>query len=140
MLATVKQLETAPARRTLRGQIARLERELADTLASSYPPIAVAGRAGLYHGGPRLLGLEELERTRDALAARVSDVHRLLADQRERQKQARARLADMYANPAEHKGERVTNAELGLPGCTTYSVRPRLLSTWWRVKVSSGCP
>jgi hypothetical protein len=140
MLATVQLLETAAARRALRAQIARLERELAQTLASSYPPIAVAGRAGLYHGGPRLLGLEELERTRDALAARVSDAHRLLAEQRDRQAHARARLAEMYARPAEHKGARISNAELGLPGCTTYSVRPRLLSAWWRVKVSSGCP
>jgi hypothetical protein len=138
MLATVKPVETAAARQALKDQIARLERELAHTLASSYPPIAVPRPVA--HSGPRLLGLEELERTRDALAARVSDAYRLLEDQRSRQAQARARLADMYAHPGEHKGERITNAELGLPGCTAYSVRPRLLSTWWRVKVSSGCP
>ena len=138
MLATVQLLESAAARQALRDQIARLERELAQTLASSYPPIAVAGRAD--PRGPRLLGLEELERTRDALAADLSDAHRLLEQQRESQAQARARLADMFAHPAEHKRERITNAQLGLPGCTSYSVRPRLLSTWWRVKVSSGCP
>jgi hypothetical protein len=138
MLATAKHVETAAARQALKDQIARLERELAHTLASSYPPIGVP--RPVEHGGPRLLGLEELERTRDALAARLSDAYRLLEDQRSRQAEARARLADLYAHPAEHKGERITNAELGLPGCTTYSVRPRLLSTWWRVKVSSGCP
>src|SRR3954449_9453630 len=109
MLATVQLLETAAAREALRGQIARLERELAQALASSYPPIAVARPIG--HGGPRLLGLEELERTRDALAARVSDAHRLLAEQRDRQAHARARLAEMYARPAEHKGARISNAE-----------------------------
>src|SRR4051812_34172374 len=92
MLATVQLLDTVAAREALRGQIARLERELPQTLASSYPPIAVARSVG--HGGPRLLGLEELERTRDALVARVSDAHWLLDEQRDGQAQARARLVD----------------------------------------------
>ncbi len=46
----------------------------------------------------------------------------------------------MYAAPHEHKGAKVSNRELGLKGCTTYQVVPRLLGAWWRVKVSSGCP
>ena len=51
----------------------------------------------------------------------------------------------MLADPPGHKGERIANRELGLPGCTTYAVLPRLgpvglLTGWWRVKVSSGCP
>jgi hypothetical protein len=143
-LAAPLAVPEAAARRALRDQIARLERELATVLASTYPRVAappLAGRAG----GPRLLGLAELERTRDALAARVSDVHARVAAQRASQAAARARLQAMLADPPAHKGERITHAELGLPGCTVYAVLPRfgpvgLLGDWWRVKVSSGCP
>ena len=51
----------------------------------------------------------------------------------------------MHAAPAEHRWVQVTSAELGLPGCRSWQVRPRLgplgrLMGWWRVKVSSGCP
>jgi hypothetical protein len=51
----------------------------------------------------------------------------------------------MYADPPGHRRMRLTNAELGLGGCTTYEVAPRLgvvgmLAGWWQVKVSSGCP
>ena len=101
--------------------------------------------APVAHGGPRLLDLGRLERTRDTLAARVSDVRRRAAEQRNAQAEARARLAQMLADPPTHKGERISSEELGLPGCTVYAVRPRLgpvglLTNWWRVKVSSGCP
>jgi hypothetical protein len=131
--------EALAARRSLRAQIARLEGELAKITASTYPPIAVpASRPA--RGGPRLLDLGALERARDDLAGRVSTALRLRAEQTVNQADARALLADMLANPDEHKGAVVTNAQLGLPGCTTYRVVPRLLSTWWRVKVSSGCP
>src|SRR3954452_22975922 len=127
------------ARRSLQAQIARLEGELAKITASTYPPIAVAPAARA-RGGPRLLDLGALERARDDLAGRVSTAHRLRAEQTARQAEARALLEDMLANPDDHRGAVVTNAQLGLPGCTTYRVVPRLLSAWWRVKVSSGCP
>jgi hypothetical protein len=134
----------AAARRELRAQIARLEKELSQALAATYPPVS-ARRPMVAHGGPRLLGLEPLERTRDTLAARVSDVRRRAGEQRAKQAEARARLAAMLQDPPAHKGERVSSEELGLPGCTVYAVRPRLgpvgvLTNWWRVKVSSGCP
>ena len=133
----------AAARRELRAQIARMEQELSQTLAATYPHVSAPRPVA--HGGPRLLGLEPLERTRDTLAARISDVRRRAAEQREAQAEARARLAALLADPPAHKGERVTSEELGLPGCTVYAVRPRLgpvgvLTNWWRVKVSSGCP
>jgi cell division protein FtsB len=127
------------ARRSLQAQIARLEGELAKITASTYPPIAVAA-ARHPRGGPRLLDLGALERARDDLAGRVSTAHRLRAEQTTLQAEARALLEDMLANPHDHKRAVVTNAQLGVPGCTTYRVVPRLLSTWWRVKVSSGCP
>ena len=132
------------ARRSLRAQIARLDRELATILASSYPPIAPTGAREDF-GGPRLLGLAELERIRDALAARLSAADRAVAEQTGRQAQARALLQAMLADPPGYKGARVSNADLGRPGCTTYQVLPRLgplglLTGWWRVKISSGCP
>jgi hypothetical protein len=134
----------AAARRTLRAQIGRLEGELARVPAATYPRIAAppppAGRET-----PRLLDLGELERVRDALAARVAEVHRRAAEQRAAQAAARERLEAMLADPPAHKGARIAIAELGLPGCTTYAVLPRLgpvglLTGWWRVKISSGCP
>jgi len=131
--------EAVHARRALRAQIARLEGELARITASTFPPIAVP-TATRRRGTPRLLDLAALERARDDLAGRVSTAHRLQAEQASSQAEARALLEDMLANPNRHKGVTVTNAELGLPGCTSYRVVPRLLSTWWRVKVSSGCP
>ena len=130
--------EALHARRSLRAQIARLEGELAKITATTYPPIAVA--TSQRGGTPRLLDLAALECARDDLAGRVSTAYRLQDEQNASQAEARALLEDMLANPERHKGAVVTNAQLGLPGCTTYRVVPRLFSTWWRVKVSSGCP
>jgi hypothetical protein len=143
VLTVAPTLTEAAARADLRGQIARLERELADTLAATYPRIASTHR--IAHGGPRLLNLAQLEQTRDTLAAAVSDVRERAARQRAAQAEARARLQAMYADPAAFKNARIANVELGLAGCTVYAVRPRLgpvglLTNWWRVTVSSGCP
>jgi hypothetical protein len=134
----------AAARRALRAQIARLEGELATLVASSHARIAPPPGPAPARG-PRLLDLAALERARDALAARVSLARRAAERRRESQAAARERLAAMLANPPAHKGERIANRELGLPGCTIYAVLPRLgpvglLTGWWRVKVSSGCP
>jgi hypothetical protein len=126
------------ARQSLRAQIARLEGELARITASTYPPVAVTTDAR--GGTPHLLDFAALERARDDLAGRVSTAYRRRTEQAASQAEAKALLADMLANPGEHRGAIVTNAQLGLPGCTTYRVVPRLFSRWWRVKVSSGCP
>jgi hypothetical protein len=95
--------------------------------------------------GPRVLALGELEEVRDALAARLTAVRAAAAAQAERQRHAREALVAMRADPRAYRGRRITNAELGLPGCTTYEAVPRLgllgrLASWWQVKVSSGCP
>jgi hypothetical protein len=144
LAAPVTATDDAAARRALRGQIARLERELAGILASTFPRIAPPPGPAPARG-PRLLDLAALERARDALAARVSTAHRAAAEQALAQAAARERLHAMLADPPGHKGERIGNRELGLPGCTTYAVLPRLgpvglLTGWWRVKISSGCP
>jgi hypothetical protein len=137
-------VDVASARRQLREQIARMERELADTLASTYPRILTAP-ARTAPQTARLLDLAELELARDALADRVSTVRRRVVEQAESQARARAKLEEMLARPSAYKGATVRNDELGLSGCTTYRVLPRLgpiglLSGWWRVKISSGCP
>src|SRR4051794_25053181 len=131
MSTSVQLVDAAAARRSLRAQIARLEAELARTLAATYPRIP-AGGDPIAHGGPKLLDLGQLERTRDALAARVSDVQRRAHEQERAQAQARARLEDMRVHPEHHAGERITAQELGLHGCMGYSVRPLVLTGWWR--------
>jgi len=132
------------ARRTLSGQIARLEREVAAVAGASYPWLD-PGPPLPALAGPRLLSLGELERRRDALAARAAGLHAAAAEQAARQEAAQHELERMLADPPAHRWRRLSNADLGLPGCTTYHVRPRLglvgmLMDWWVVKVSGGCP
>jgi hypothetical protein len=133
------------ARGDLRAQIGRLERELADLSAATYPRVRCALEAPRVAGGPRVLGLGELERLRDGLAARLTAVRAAAAEQAGRQADARALLERMYADPPAHRRVRLSNADLGMSGCTSYEVAPRLgivgmLAGWWQVKVSSGCP
>ena len=133
------------ARRTLRDQIAVLERELVAVAASVQPPLVAAPPAPARGDGPHLLTLGELERARDGLAGRVADLRAARADRLDRQDAARVALERMLVEPARHKWRRITNADLGEPGCKSYHVRPRLglvglLAGWWHVKVSSGCP
>jgi hypothetical protein len=132
------------ARRQLRAQIARLEAQLSDALISAFPygPVATAVPAP---GGPRVLGLGELERVRDALAARVGTARAELDERGERQAACRALLERMLLDPGRHRFVRVANRDLGEPGCGVWHVRPRLgligmLAGWWQVKLSSGCP
>ena len=132
------------ARRALRGQIARLDRELGRALADSYPRLA-APPAGPRLAGPRLLGLGELERTRDALVGRLATLRAAAAAQASAQAEARELRAAMLLAPERHRWVRVTQADLGEPGCGAWQSRPRLgllgmLMGWWQVKLSSGCP
>ena len=82
---------------------------------------------------------------RDELAGRLSRVHGEIDAQLRQQAESRALLERMLADPPAHKWVRVSNAQLGEPGCKHFHVRPRLgpiglLLGWWRVKISSGCP
>jgi hypothetical protein len=134
----------AAARRTLRDQIARLERELSALMVATFPRLD-SGPSLPSLAGPRLLSLGELERLRDALAARLSALTAAAEEQQARQTAAARELEQMLADPPAHRWKRLTAADLGLPGCATYHVRPRagllgLLMDWWVVKVSSGCP
>jgi hypothetical protein len=92
-----------------------------------------------------MLSLGELERVRDELAGRLAHVRGDADAQILRQAESRALLERMYADPPAHKWLRISNAQLGEPGCKHFHVRPRLgvvgvLAGWWHVKVSSGCP
>jgi hypothetical protein len=141
----VPEVDERHARRTLREQIGRLERELSRTCLEACPRIAPPAPPRSLAAGPRLLSLGELERVRDELAGRIADVREEADAQLLRQAEARALLERMFADPGAHKWLRVSNAQLGEPGCKHFHVRPRLgpigaLAGWWHVKVSSGCP
>lgn len=136
----------AAARRTLRRQIARIELELADTLASAFPRTALDVRVPTPgRRGPRLLTLGELELHRDALHERLRDARSRLEERGREEERARALLERMLLDPGEHRTTRVRRADLGERGCGVWEVRPRLgllgaLAGWWEVKLSSGCP
>lgn len=135
--------ETA-ARRQLREQVAHLESELGSLFCSTYP------RTGFdwgvrARGGPRLLALEELEAVRDELATRLQRNRRQLSERTYIEESHRRRIEEMLLAPQEHKWMRVSNADIGEPGCKQWHVVPRfgvlgLLMNWWRVRISSGCP
>src|ERR1700733_12632816 len=132
------------ARVELRRQIGKLERELAGLVAEGLGRVVVPHR-GEAAGPPPVLGLGELEEGRDALATRLSDAHRALAERAAFEGANRALLEDLLAAPEEHRWVRVSRADVGLPGCGHWHSRPVLgplgmLMGWWRVKVSSGCP
>lgn len=132
------------ARLELRRQIGRLELELAELFASSFP------RGGISFsvpsaGGPRLLGIGELERIRDTLAERIADVRGLLTDRGYVEERNRELIERMIAEPERFKWVRVSNEDIGEAGCRHWHSRPRLgllgmVMGWWRVRVSSGCP
>ena len=133
----------AAARRTLRVQIARLEAGLADAVCEAFPePIEIEA---LPSGPARVLDVGELERSRDHLARQLGVARRQVAELALGQERARLRLERMLLDPAAHRGERISQRELGEPGCGVWSVAPRLgiigrMMGWWQVKLSSGCP
>jgi hypothetical protein len=140
------------ARRAMREQIVRLDGELSALVLSAWPaPVppeildAAAPATRATGARPALLTLAELERARDDLAERTAAVRRALDAQGQRQEEARRAREEIMLDPAAHRWARVTNADLGEPGCRDWHVRPRfgllgMLMSWWRVHISSGCP
>ena len=129
--------DEAAARRGLRAQIARLEQE-----AAALEPMAALSTR---RPAPRLLSLGELEAARDGLAGQL----RAMREERDalglRQEGFRRLREEILLDPAAHPHVRVTNADIGEPGCHDWHVRPRfgllgMLMRWWRVRISSGCP
>ncbi|MSW52313.1 MAG: hypothetical protein F2817_15685, partial [Actinobacteria bacterium] len=133
------------ARRTLRRQVARLEQQLSIAIADDLQ----AGARGRLQtdvlsaptGVARLQSLGELERRRDELVARLTEVEA----RRTEELHNRVLLREMYRDPAKYKHARLETTDLAERGCRVYEVVPRfglvgILGGWWRVKVSSGCP
>jgi hypothetical protein len=144
-LGTVERgVDEQAARRSLRAQIAKLERELSAAFVTAFPE-ALEPAPPLPTHGPRLLGLGELEQVRDGLADRLRNARAGIAERADRQRANRVALEQMLLAPAEHPFEVMPLRELGEPGCGAYQVRPRMgligmLRGWWQVKLSSGCP
>jgi hypothetical protein len=133
------------ARAQLRGQIGRLESELAGLFGEAFRRTEVDYRVGAVAPEPRVLDLGELERVRDELADRVAEGRLALRERAEVETHNRELLRQMVAAPANFKGVVVTRSDIGEPGCGGWQSSPRLgpigmLMGWWRVKVSSGCP
>jgi hypothetical protein len=132
------------ARRSLRGQVARLERELSVIVADGFPHMP-AGDGVLASTGPALLGLEQLEQLRDQLAGRVSEMRRRAQRRAEHELRAQELLERMKLEPGRYKFVRLPVTDLGQRGCGVWEVRPRfgligMLAGWWELKLSSGCP
>ena len=76
------------------------------------------------------MSTEDLERTRD-------DLVRLLQERRfsngEEQDRKRILREKMALEPARYFGRTVSNADVGEPGCTRWS-------SWFRLRISGGCP
>jgi hypothetical protein len=132
------------AREDLRRQIGDLERELGELFATAFP------RAGIEFGvpaagGPRVLGVRDLERVRDALAARLQTARAELTSRVDVEEQNRELIERMIVEPDRHRWIRVSNEDIGERGCRHWHSRPRwgllgMILGWWRVKLSSGCP
>ena len=137
----IPQVDERAARRTLRDQIGRLERELDDRLPRRLPadrPRPADARRGR---AARPAGARELERVRDELAGRLSRVRGEIDAQLLRAGRARALLERMLRDPPAHKWVRVSNAAPRRARLQHFHVRPRLgligmLPGWWHVKIS----
>jgi hypothetical protein len=140
---------TAPderaARRSLLGQVARLEEELGQLFCSMWPRKGLEFGVPSRGGGARLLELAELEELRDQLAARAQEARRAISERTHQEEQSRRLIEEMLLEPERHKWVRVSNEDIGEPGCKHWHVRPRfgllgMFMKWWRVLISSGCP
>jgi hypothetical protein len=133
------------ARGSLRAQVARLERELSAIVAERFPHIPAPAPMAPVSDGPRLMNLEQLERSRDRLAGRVAEFRRLADARTAHERRAHELLEAMKLEPGRYKFARLPVRDLGQGGCGVWRVRPRLgligmLAGWWQVKLSSGCP
>jgi hypothetical protein len=133
------------ARRALRGQIERLERELSDAFVTAFTMGGLDQAPGQPRRQARLLDMGELEHVRDDLVERLSAARSWISKRADEQAASRLALEKMLLEPGKHRFERVSCSDLGQPGCGAWEVRPRLgligmLMGWWQVKLSSGCP
>ena len=133
-----------PLRDELRRQIARLEQQLSELWTSAVPRQGIEWSVGAV-GGPRILGVAELERVRDALLVRVREAQAELARRADAEEKNRGLVELMIAEPEKYRWVQVSNEDVGDRDCKHWHSRPRfgilgMLLGWWRVKLSSGCP
>ncbi len=134
------------SRRDLRRQIAAMEAEMGDLFVSAFPRKGIEFQVPVPRAnGPRVLSVDELERVRDGLALRLGQVRTHLGEYADSEESFRGLIERMTADPEGHRWIRVSNEDIGEPGCRHWHSRPRwgvmgMLLGWWRVKVSSGCP
>jgi hypothetical protein len=132
------------ARHELRRQIAMLEKRLGELFASAFPRPGIDWGVPAV-GGPRVLGIADLERVRDALAVRLQEAQAELGRQGEIEEANRGLLESMIAEPERYPWVRIAAQDIGERPCQHWHSRPRwgilgMLFGWWRVKHSSGCP
>jgi hypothetical protein len=142
--ARVDALAERRVRDDLRRQIAASEKRLGELFASAFPRKGFNWTVGAA-GGPRVLGVAELERVRDALAVRLREAQAELGRRGEVEEANRGLLESMIAEPDRYRWVRISGEDVGEPGCRQWHSRPRwgilgMLLGWWRVKLSSGCP
>ena len=77
-------------------------------------------------GGPRLLGVGELEALRDDLAARLEDTRRTLRDRDRVERGNVERIEQMVAEPERFKWVRISNEDIGEPGMQALALAPAL--------------
>ncbi len=140
----VADVDVRAARASLRSQVARLERELSELFASTFPRRGIDWRVAAA-GGPRVLGVAELERIRDDLADRLAEARAEIGRRTAEEEANRALVERMIADPGEHRWVRVRGEDVGERSCKHWHARPRwgllgMIAGWWRVKLSSGCP
>jgi hypothetical protein len=144
-IAPYVETDESASRRTLLKQIASLEGQLSEFLATAFPRQGFNTRVATADGGPRVLSLGDLERTRDALASRLEEQRRELDKRTEVEERNRRKIEEMMLEPERFKWAWVSNEDIGERGCKHWQVQPRygvlgLFFNWWRVRISSGCP
>lgn len=144
-VGTVQAPDERAARRALRAQIARLERDLGEAFISAFPRLTLDTSIPSSGGGPRMLSIGELESVRDALVERLAQARVKLGERGLAEEKNRELLERMLLEPGRYRYVRIKRSDLGEQGCGEWHVRPRLgligmLAGWWHVKLSSGCP
>ena len=131
-------------REDLRRQVAALERQLAELFATAFPRRGIDCTVAAA-GGPRILGVAELEAVRDSLVVRLREAQTELGRRTGAEERNRETLERMIARPSRYRWQQISNEDVGERGCKHWHATPRwgplgMLLNWWRVKLSSGCP
>lgn len=138
MASDAPAIDERSMRAELRRQIGYLEAQLASH-ARALPAPTGQPRPAL----ARVAETEQLERTRDELLARLAEAREAETRRGTREQRARQVREEMLVDPGSHRWESVSDSEMGEAGCRDYSVSAGPLGSlmsWWRVKVSGGCP